>query len=273
MLIPLQDLATQHGIVPHSVIHAGAHLAEEAPAYRAAGVTNVLWIEGNPDLIDRLEGILAPYGQKVVQALLGAEPGREVTFHVSNFDSMSSSVLEFGTHTSASPEVLFVGAQTHRLQALDEVARQAGFLGADFLNLDLQGYELECLKGGERVVAKLNTIYTEVNVDELYSGCVLLPELDLWLNERGFEAAAVKLYGCSRRDCADGQHKFFGWGDCCYVRVPVPRRFQDVYPEEAADWFSAPNRAAAGPVVDLGTLTGRLGRQVRRLLHPSGQHG
>jgi FkbM family methyltransferase len=233
MLISFEELAAEHDLRIDRVIHAGGHLGEEAPAYQQAGAREVLWIEGNPDLIPRLTTIVAPYGHHVVQALVGAEAGREVTFHVSNFDSMSSSVLEFGTHERVHAEVIFVGEQSLRLQTLDAVAEANGFLGADFINLDLQGYELECLKGAERVIAGAGAVYSEVNVDELYKGCVLLPELDSWLNEHGFEARQVRLYGSSQRGAAE----FVGWGDCFYLRVDQPRPFSRLHPAEAAEWF------------------------------------
>jgi FkbM family methyltransferase len=235
VLIPLAGLAERRGVKVERVVHAGAHLAEEASAYRDVGAEQVLWVEGNPDLIGRISEIVAPFGHKVAQALLGAESGREVTFHVTNFDSMSSSVLEFGTHQQQSPEVVVVGDQVHTLQTLDEVARANGFMDADFLNLDLQGYELECLKGAAQLIASIQTVYTEVNVDQLYKGCVLLPELDAWLNQQGFEAAELVLAGKSRRS----EPGFVGWGDACYVRVDSPRSFADLHADDAADWFRA----------------------------------
>ncbi|MEA2682511.1 MAG: hypothetical protein QOK05_839 [Chloroflexota bacterium] len=235
MLIPLSELAPRHGIKIDRVVHAGAHFAEEAAAYAGASVADVLWVEGNPDLIERIREAVAPYGHKVAQALLGAESGRSVTFHVSNFDSMSSSVLDLGTHAEKHPQVVYVGDRAQTLSTLDDVAAQFGFLDADFLNLDLQGYELECLKGAGRLLESIRTIYTEINVDELYRGCALLPELDGWLNARGFEAVDVLLAGSSRR----AGDEFVGWGDACYVRVDQPRPFSVMHPADALDWFEA----------------------------------
>lgn len=240
MLIPFSDLARRYGIAVDRVIHAGAHLGEEASAYHEVGVREVLWIEGNPDLIDRLTAHVEPYGHRVAQALLGAQSGHEVAFHVTNNDSMSSSVLEFGTHADAEPGIIFVGDQVHTLRTLDQVAEEHGFLGADFLNMDLQGYELECLKGAERALEDVRAIYTEVNVDELYRGCVLLPELDAWLNARGFEAAELVLAGRARRRGPEDSSAFTGWGDAFYVRVDDPRPVRRIFVEEAADWFNRP---------------------------------
>jgi FkbM family methyltransferase len=244
LLIPFSELVRRHGVRIDRVIHAGAHLGEEASAYAASGVKDVLWIEGNPDLVDRLRANVADYGHTVVRALLGAESGREVGFNVSNFESMSSSVLELGTHREVHPEVEFVDRQTHRLQTLDEVAEEAGFIGADFLNLDLQGYELECLKGAERVLEHVRTVYSEVNVDRLYEQGALLPDLDAFLNRHGFEAREVKLNGSPVRDSPD----WVGWGDCCFVREARPRPFAQVFPLAAGMWLAghqeAPSRMA-----------------------------
>jgi FkbM family methyltransferase len=237
VLIAFAALVRRHRLAVDRVIHAGGHLGEEAPAYQQVGARDVLWIEGNPDMIPRLTANVAPYDHRVVQAMLGSEPGRTVSFHVSNNDSMSSSLLDLGTHSIAEPGIVYVGDQSHRLQTLDAVADASGFIGADFLNLDLQGYELECLKGAERVLEHVRTVYVEVNVDELYRGCVLLPELDAWLNARGFEAAEVLLSGSARRDVPKGSPPFLGWGDACYLRVAEPRPLAEIHPEDAADWF------------------------------------
>jgi FkbM family methyltransferase len=220
------------------VIHAGAHLGEEAADYAEIRTKHVLWIEGNPDLIDRLEANVAPFSHTVALALLGAESGREVGFNISNNEAMSSSVLDLGMHREAHPEVEYIDRQTHRMQTLDDVAAAYGFIDADFLNLDLQGYELECLKGAERVLEHVRTVYCEVNVDQLYEGCPLLPELDQWLNDHGFEARQVRLYGSQRRTSPD----FVGWGDCCFLRVPSPRPFSQLFPREAADWYGQAQR-------------------------------
>src|SRR5258708_29419508 len=149
VLIPVSDLVSRHDVRVDRVVHAGAHLGEEALAYASSGAKDVLWVEGNPDLIDRLRAVVEPHGHVVAQAMLGAESGREVSFHVTNFDSMSSSVLAMGTHRQASPEVVGVGGQAHVLRTLDEVSVANGFNSADSTNIDLQAYELGALKGSQ----------------------------------------------------------------------------------------------------------------------------
>jgi len=87
----------------------------------------------------------------------------------------------------------------------------------DFMNLDVQGYELQCLKGAEPVLASFKWIYTEINEDPLYEGCALLPELAAWLAARGFRMAEKRLWGAQERGARSGS--WFGWGDALFVRA------------------------------------------------------
>lgn len=57
----------------------------------------------------------------------------------------------------------------------------------DILKLDLQGYELEALKGCGRLLAKMKTITTEIEFVPLYEGQAVFGEIDTFLRERGFQ--------------------------------------------------------------------------------------
>ena len=74
------------------------------------------------------------------------------------------------------------------------------------MNLDVQGYELEVLKGSNNTLNGINHIYTEINTKYLYKDCVLLDELDAWLDQKGF--VRVELSMCMH----------FDWGDALYIR-------------------------------------------------------
>ena len=74
------------------------------------------------------------------------------------------------------------------------------------MNLDIQGAELLALKGAGEILKHIDYIYTEVNVNELYEGCALLPELESFLKKRGFKIFAIEMT----------QH---GWGDAFFVKI------------------------------------------------------
>lgn len=203
MLIPLEWLNEEFGLEITGIVHAGAHLGEEAETY-SKFTDAVLWIEGNPDLIPALRRAVAPYHHDVICALVGAEAG-EVTFNVSN-NGQSSSVLELGTHREKHPEVHYVETKTLPMRTIDDIVVRNWALGSNFLALDLQGYELEALQGAERFLQGARYVYSEVNVDELYVGCARLADLNDFLEERGFTCVALNMAGDT------------GWGDGFWMK-------------------------------------------------------
>lgn len=207
MLMPLKGLVAKYGMNITGVLHIGAHEAEEAEAYRRQNIKNVWWVEGNPELIPRLEAILRRYPRhKLIQAVMTDVDGDEVTFHVTN-NKQSSSVLEFGTHSVVSPEVEFTHDLQLRTSTIDTIAAQYEIPDTvNFMNLDIQGAELLALKGGERFLEHVDYIYTEINVDELYVGCVRLYQLSDWLGKLGFSLKEKVMAGDA------------GWGDGLYIR-------------------------------------------------------
>jgi hypothetical protein len=102
------------------------------------------------------------------------------------------------------PDIVEVGTVTvftHRIDSfLDELA------GVDFINLDIQGAELEALKGASLILNQIKWIYTEVNRSEVYKDCAKIWEIDEFLGAQGFKRIAT----CwSHRD---------DWGDALYAR-------------------------------------------------------
>jgi FkbM family methyltransferase len=214
MLMTLSNLIARFDLGISGVVHVGAHLGEEALSYSEAGIETVWWIEGNPDIIDTLKANVEPYEQKVVCALVYDRDGADVSFHVTNYKSLSSSIFEFGTHRQVSPDVYFVETKTLRGYTLDTIVARNGIAGCNFLNMDLQGAELVALRGARTLLESIDYVFTEVNVDELYKGCARLPELDAFLGDRGFERVATQMAGADR----PGQSNWTGWGDAFYMR-------------------------------------------------------
>ncbi len=59
------------------------------------------------------------------------------------------------------------------------------------LKLDVQGYELEALKGCEDLLDSFSYVYAEGSFVELYEGQVLAGDLVAWLRERGYTLSGV----------------------------------------------------------------------------------
>lgn len=213
MLMTLESLIQSFDLKITGVVHVGAHLGEEAADYSKAGINNVWWIEGNPDIIGMLNRNVERYGHQVVCALITDVGGEERTFNVTNHDSLSSSVFEFGTHAVVSPDMHWVEHKQLRTDTLDGVVAIYGITGCNLLNMDLQGAEMLALRGAPLLLEQIDYVFCEINVDELYVGCVLLPELDAFLNQLGFQRVATQLAGNPERGPG-----WVGWGDALWIR-------------------------------------------------------
>jgi FkbM family methyltransferase len=79
-------------------------------------------------------------------ALLGPEERSEVTFHLN--DTVSSVLTEV---ESEAPE-----KEQRSMSTLDTLVSGTPFAEPDFLKLDVQGYELEILRGGRRPLPRIH---------------------------------------------------------------------------------------------------------------------
>lgn len=208
MLFELTDLCGRYHMKIDGILHVGAHLAEEADEYHKLGIDRVVWVEANDDNMSRIYDKVHPLGHTVVQALITDTIGHEVTFNITNADSMSSSIYEFGIHPTFSPEIVFVERRPLQTSTIDHLLATLPdeCEGINMINLDIQGAELLALHGAEKFLDQIDYIYTEVNSKEVYIGCAKVWELDEYLAEFGFERVETNWVGEQ------------GWGDALYIR-------------------------------------------------------
>lgn len=206
MLIDFRQLFPRWDIRPTGVLHIGANVGEEAPVYDQLGIKNVIWIEGNPELMPRLQQNISIYpGQKAHNFLIGDSKGA-ATLHISNNGSQSSSILELGTHKTAHPEVHYVKDIPMEMRRIDDLFANGLSVEYDFLNIDLQGAELMALRGMGEILKQFKWAYLEVNKAELYKGCALVEDIDLYMLGFGFKRVETSWAGNT------------GWGDALYIK-------------------------------------------------------
>jgi FkbM family methyltransferase len=70
---------------------------------------------------------------------------------------------------------------------LDTWLDQQGISKVDFLWFDMEGNELNALKGAERHLPNISLIYTEVNIQKFWNHCVCYEELKNYLSSQGFK--------------------------------------------------------------------------------------
>jgi FkbM family methyltransferase len=202
MLIPLHTLVKKYNIIFKGILHVGAHECEELNDYeRYLPRSQILWIDALPDKVALSK---KRYPNLLIENAVVSDVIENVKFNVSN-NGQSSSILEFGLHSTFHPHVTYVSSFEVETKLLKSIICNYN-INYNFLNFDIQGAELKALKGMEEYLDKVDYIYTEVNSDYVYKGCALITELDEYLIKFGLHR--VETQWCEN----------FRWGDAFYIR-------------------------------------------------------
>ena len=169
------------------VLHIGAHKGQEANFYDRHSAS-VLWVEAIPEVYEILNKHIASFSnQRAILALLGDKNQDSVPFYVSSNDSVSSSIYEFGSELGfenlSMTKTLYLP-----MVRLDSILSDAESANFPHWVLDVQGNELDVLKGSGSLLDQCHSIYTEVSTREVYKGGVLFQELKKFLTDKGFIA-------------------------------------------------------------------------------------
>jgi FkbM family methyltransferase len=149
MLIDLKYLYDKYHINPTGVIHLGASLGQESETYHSFGL-RVVWVEAIHSVYKQLCRNVAKYtGTICLNACVTDKDGDIVNFNISNNDGQSSSLYEFGTHSTEHPGIVFTEKTRLHTSRVDTLLkeRQIDPHIYDFANLDIQGAELLALNG------------------------------------------------------------------------------------------------------------------------------
>lgn len=202
MLIPLHFLVQKYNIAFKGILHVGAHECEELHDYEQYLPRNkILWVEGLPEKVKISK---EKYKNVLIENAIVSDVKETVRFNVSN-NGQSSSILEFGLHSTFHPQVHYIGHFEAETKLLKDIICHYD-ISYNFLNLDIQGTELKALKGMEEYLNKVDYIYSEVNSDYVYKDCALITEMDEYLLKFGLHRVETKW-------CGD-----FKWGDAFYIR-------------------------------------------------------
>ena len=211
MLIPLHKLTNHFKLNLRGVLHIGAHECEEQNSYLRHNIdnNNIYWIEAMEDKVKLMKE--RNKNLNIYQAVIDIVDDKEVTFNIAD-NGQSSSILEFGTHSKHHPHVKMINKVKLKTIRLDKLIKEKKIPieKLNFMNLDIQGKELDALKSMGDYIQYVQYIYTEVNTEKVYKDCALLPEMDTFLKEKGFVRVACVIYHEQGKSC--------GWGDAFYIR-------------------------------------------------------
>jgi len=168
------------------IIHVGAHRAEERKDYKNIPTK---WVEAHPELFLKL-----PVENKYHFAATDFQGW--IRFNICPFTA-ASSLLEPNLNANRRKDVYVeevVIVPAGKISSIQEI-------GYNLINLDIQGAELNALKGTD--LSMVDYIYTEVHRVETYHKCTQVEELDDYLEDfKRVETAWTK----------------YGWGDAIYIR-------------------------------------------------------
>lgn len=102
------------------------------------------------------------------------------------------------------------------IRTLDDFREELGLSTIDLLKVDVQGYELEVLRGATRSLKDVRALQIECNFIPQYKGSSTFSDVDLFLREQGF--ALHNLYDLYR-ESDDGILIF---GDGIFLRTSAP---------------------------------------------------
>ncbi len=120
---------------------------------------------------------------------LGASAG-EATFHVTSKRD-SSSLLVPGSAQEAASGVTLTSSIKVRVARLSDVLDVAALPRPILMKIDVQGGELDVLKGAADTLHLIDSIYTEVSFITLYERQPLASDITTFLHEQGFTLRGV----------------------------------------------------------------------------------
>jgi FkbM family methyltransferase len=123
---------------------------------------------------------------KCFNLALGRESKEEIMFR-SEF-SPSSSLLKMGSlHKTAFPYTKNVINEKIKIVALDEIRDRIDWRPKILLKIDVQGYELEVLKGAKSCLNFIDLIIVETSFYELYQNQPLFNDIFKFLLEKNYQ--------------------------------------------------------------------------------------
>lgn len=227
----LGRLLKHFGVEPRCAIHLGGNTGQESIPYMMMGFEKVLYVEAHPDTcvqlrrnlakLNLLENEVATYLHTkpitqftAVQAAVGDRNGETTLYECGSslfhstrkpvgFDEWQEWVLERSTEQEAAEfkawakEGLVLKSEIKvPMRTLDTIMEQdlpAGWKAEDFnvLGMNIQGAEMDALRGAERSLRHVELIQTELNYVEHYQGNPTADELQAFLESAGFQLVST----------------------------------------------------------------------------------
>lgn len=203
MILDFDYVYEKYNLNISGLLHIGGHYGGELQKYKSHNIDNIVLFEPLSSNFSVLSEAVKNIGGNIIahQVALGND-NRKVTMNISSNEAQSSSILTPKVHLTAHPEVSFSGTEEVEMKKLDDY----DYKDYNMIVVDVQGYELEVLKGASQTLHNIDYIYCEVNRDEVYEGNARVEEIDDFLSTYGFKRVETQWYYTEV------------WGDALYMK-------------------------------------------------------
>jgi FkbM family methyltransferase len=210
MLLDFNYLKEKYKLNIKGVLHIGAHFGEEYETYINNNIKNLIFFEPVPVTFEKLKEKLDGKAL-LINTALGNMDGKIIMNVETANNGQSSSILKPALHLVQYPHIKFEDTVEVDVTKLDNFmsslnSNEYSLSNYNMINIDVQGYELEVFKGGEKTLENIDYIITEVNRDIVYHQCVFIDDLDKFLDNFGFKRVETNWAGHT-------------WGDAFYIKT------------------------------------------------------
>ena len=214
-LLDLVKLSNVYNLKVKGLAHFGAHKGEEVEEYRKLNYSPIHLFEPQKKLFKQLEKSFSRDEDVFLYNVgLGKENITSKLFLSPSNDGASASLLKPSGHLKYHPEIKFEDTENIEIRKYDEF----DLSNVNYLNIDIQGYELEALKGSENSLNKyIKYICIEISRKEMYEGSVLKNQLDSYLKSFGFIRVSTR-WASSK----------IPWGDAFYIKKTEVSTFRKI---------------------------------------------
>lgn len=179
-------------VAPGFVVDVGAHKGQFALAVRAAGLTcPILAFEPLPDVFEKTTERFRSDSNYEVRNLALSDAAGTQTMQISGHTD-SSSLLQIGDQQAAFfPGREAVATVDVTVSTLSDELRDTELAAPALLKIDVQGAELDVLRGAGEALKRFDHLYVECSTTEMYVGQPLASEIVAFLFERDFHLSDI----------------------------------------------------------------------------------
>lgn len=181
MLLELESLIREFDLKINGVIHVGMHEMEELSVYKKCGIKNRIWIEANKELCDKHK-----HSEEIIINEVISNTYELIDFYITT-RTASDSILRPHMNAKFRKDIKVIKKEKRLAKPLRTFNFQPKY---NMLNLDIQGAELKALQGAD--LSKIDYIYTEVNIQDMYYNVPKINDIDDYLTD--YERAATRIH-------------------------------------------------------------------------------